>query len=76
MPRQARLDIPGALHHIIFRGIDKSAIFKDDQDRILFPDRLGQLVTGGKCAVYAWVVMDNHVHMLFKSGGRGISAVM
>jgi len=31
MPRQARLDVPGALHHIMVRGINKSAIFKDDQ---------------------------------------------
>ena len=42
MPRRARLDIPGALHHIMVRGIDKSGIFKDDQDRSLFVERLGQ----------------------------------
>ena len=76
MPRQARLDIPGALHHIMIRGINKSAIFKDDQDKTLFLERLGQHVIGGKCAVYAWAVMDNHVHLLFKSGQRGISSVM
>ena len=76
MPRQARLDIPGALHHIMVRGINKSTIFKDDQDRTLFIERLGQHLIEGKCAVYAWVVMDNHVHLLFKSGQRGISSVM
>ena len=53
MPRQARLDIPGALHHIMIRGINKSAIFKDDQDKTLFIERLGQHVIEGKCAVYA-----------------------
>ena len=76
MPRQARLDIRGALHHIMIRGINKSAIFKDDQDKTLFIERLGQHVIEGKCAVYAWAVMDNHVHLLFKSGQRGISSVM
>ncbi len=53
MPRRARLDIPGALHHIMIRGIDKSNIFKDDQDKTLFLERLGQNLIAGKCSVYA-----------------------
>ncbi len=40
MPRQARLDIPGALHHLMLRGINKSSIFEDDQDRCQFLGRL------------------------------------
>jgi REP element-mobilizing transposase RayT len=76
MPRQARLDVAGALHHIMARGINKSAIFEDDQDRIRFLERLGKTVIEGKCTVYAWVLMSNHVHILFKSGKDGISAVM
>lgn len=76
MPRQARLDVPGALHHIMVRGIDKSSIFRDDQDKTRFLERLGQTVIEGKCTIYAWVLMDNHVHILFKSGKDGISAVM
>ena len=39
MPRRARLDVLGALHHIMVRGIDKSDILKDDQDRSLFEAR-------------------------------------
>jgi putative transposase len=76
MPRQARLDISGALHHIMVRGINRSSIFKDDQDKTLFLERLGKNVIDGKCSVYAWVLMGNHVHLLFKSGEQGISAVM
>jgi len=76
MPRQARLDIPGALHHIMVRGINKVDIFDDDQDKTRFLERLGDLVTEGQCRVYAWVLMSNHVHILFKSGKHGISAVM
>ena len=41
MPRQPRLDIPGALHHIMVRGINKTDIFMDDQDRVSFLQRLG-----------------------------------
>lgn len=76
MPRKARLDIPGALHHIMVRDINKSNIFEDEQDRARFLERLGQTVIEGKSTVYAWVLMSNHVHILFKSGGDGISAVM
>ncbi len=76
MPRQARLDAPGALHHIMVRGIDKAAIFADDRDKALFLERLGKNVIEGKCFIYAWVLMDNHIHLLFKSGTHGISAVM
>src|SRR5512147_3170570 len=76
MPRQARLDAPGALHHIMVRGINRSAIFADEQDKARFLERLGENIAEGKCSVYAWVLMDNHVHLLFKSGTRGISAVM
>jgi putative transposase len=76
MPRQARLDVPGSLHHIMVRGIDKSKIFRDDEDKIRFLERLGQTVDEGKSSVYAWALMDNHVHILFKSGTYGISTVM
>jgi hypothetical protein len=33
MPRQARLDPPGTLHHVIIRGLERRAIVKDDVDR-------------------------------------------
>ncbi len=76
MPRQARLDVPGALHHIMVRGINKADIFDDREDKARFLEHLGQNVLGGNCSVYAWVLMDNHVHILFKSGTHGISAIM
>ena len=76
MPRQARLDVPGALHHVMIRGINKTDIFTDDQDRRMFLERLGLTVGEGDSTLYAWVLMSNHVHLLFKSGKNGISGVM
>ena len=38
MPRQARLDAPGTLHHVIVRGIEKRQIVDDDKDRKSFDD--------------------------------------
>ncbi|MBI4681074.1 MAG: transposase [Nitrospirae bacterium] len=76
MPRQARLDVAGALHHIMVRGINKSAIFEDNEDRERFLERLGKTLKEGQSIVYAWVLMNNHVHILFKSGKDGVSAAM
>ena len=76
MPRQARLDVPGALHHIMVRGINKSAIFKDDQDRARFLDRLRDNVVETQSSVYAWALMKTHLHLLVRSGQPGISTLM
>ena len=48
MPRKARIDAPGALHHIIVRGIERRRIFSDDQDRDNFIERLGDIITETK----------------------------
>jgi putative transposase len=42
MPRHARLDGPGVLHHIIVRGIERRLIFRDDTDKERFVERLGK----------------------------------
>jgi len=44
MPRKARIDAPGALHHIIVRGIERRKIFWDDADRDSFVARLGRVL--------------------------------
>lgn len=76
MPRQARLDMPGALHHIMVRGINKEAVFSEKGDKEQLLQRLGINLIDGKGTLYAWVIMNNHLHLLFKSGKRGISDIM
>ena len=76
MPRKARIDAPGALHHIILRGIERKAIFKDNSDRDNFVERLGQIISQTDTGCYAWVLMTNHVHMLLKTGLAPIATVM
>ncbi|MCW8891793.1 MAG: transposase, partial [Deltaproteobacteria bacterium] len=44
MPRQARIDIPGLLQHVIVRGVARTDIFVDDEDREDFVQRLGHLL--------------------------------
>lgn len=58
------------------RGINKSTIFEDDEDREQFLNRLGGNITDARASVYAFALMTNHAHVLFKSGKPGISAVM
>lgn len=76
MPRQARLDSPGTLHHVMIRGIEGGRIFYDDEDRGNFLGRVGQVVERTGTRILAWVLMDNHVHLLLFSGPAGVSAFM
>jgi REP element-mobilizing transposase RayT len=75
MPRQARIDAPGALHHIIIRGIERKAIFKDNADRKNFLKRLTLIISETETICYAWVLMSNHVHLLLKTGLAPIATV-
>jgi putative transposase len=76
MPRIARLDSPGLLHHVIIRGIERRKIFTDDQDRESFLERLSLLVPLTKTRCYAWAFLSNHAHFLLRSGPKGIAALM
>jgi len=76
MPRKSRIDVPGALHHIIIRGIERKRIFQDNLDRSNFLDRLGSICTELNVICYAWALMPNHVHLLLRSGMAPISTVM
>ena len=58
MPRLARLDTPGVLHHIIIRGIERRKIFSDDKDRVTFIDRLADLLPETQAVCYAWAFIS------------------
>jgi len=76
MPRGARLDAPGTLHHVIVRGIEKRKIVKDNQDRQHFVSRMGRVATKTETSIYAWALMKNHAHFLVRSGAAGLPAFM
>ncbi|MGD8983083.1 MAG: transposase [Desulfobacteraceae bacterium] len=76
MPRQARLDSPGTLHHVIVRGIEKKEIVSDKYDRADFVKRMGALAQETGTSIYAWSLMTNHAHILLKSGPLGLSKYM
>ena len=76
MPRQSRIDTPGALHHIIVRGIERRKIFKDDQDRYNFIDRLGNILEQTQTGCFAWALIPNHFHLLLRTGSDPVATVM
>jgi REP element-mobilizing transposase RayT len=76
MPRRARLDAPGTLHHVIVRGIERRPIVDDVVDRKNFIERLGELAAGTETRIYAWALMTNHAHILLRSSEIGLSGFM
>ena len=76
MSRKARIDAPGALHHIVVRGIERRAIFEDDKDREDFLDRLSNLLPETETPRYARALMTNHVHLFLRTGIIPISSIM
>ena len=76
MPRKARIDAPGALHHIICRGIERRHIFRSDSDKDDFIDRLSRVLTETQTPCYAWALLSNHFHLLLRTGNVPIATIM
>ncbi|MBI5442209.1 MAG: transposase [Deltaproteobacteria bacterium] len=76
MPRQARLDLPGLLQHVIARGIERRKIFLDDEDREAFVGPLSRLLVGTKTQCYAWALLPNHFHLLLRPTEGSLSSFM
>lgn len=64
MPRTARLVLPGLPLHLTQRGVNCAAIFLDDQDRLQYRSVLHKIFIDHGIALHAYVLMDNHVHLL------------
>ncbi len=76
MPRQARLDAPGVLQHVMARGIERRKIFWDDKDRSSFLERLAVILEETQTQCYAWALIPNHFHILLRTGATPLSTVM
>lgn len=64
MARLARLTLPGHVHHVIQRGNNRQAIFAVDEDRRFLLQLLDTHARSLHVAVHAYVLMDNHFHLL------------
>ena len=64
MPRRARISLPGVSLHLIQRGNNRSACFYADEDYLFYLDVLMEQAKKHGCAIHAWCLMTNHVHLL------------
>jgi REP-associated tyrosine transposase len=76
MPRHARLDAPGTLHHVMGRAIAGITLFEAEADGEDFLGRLADLATDGHLQVYAWALLPNHFHLLLRTGRQPLAASM
>jgi putative transposase len=76
MARPIRLEFPGAIYHVTTRGDGGEDIFTDDQDRLQFLTVLGEVVSRAGWIVHAYVLMDNHYHLLVETPNGNLSRGM
>ena len=76
MARQWRIEFPGALYHVLSRGNGGQDIFHSDDDRHLFLGLLEELSERFDVEIYAYVLMNNHYHLLIKTIAANLSKAM
>jgi putative transposase len=77
MARLPRLVVPGLPHHVIQRGNDRQSIFRDESDRHRYLEILQDVIRTHRLAIHAYVLMDNHVHILASPAtAEGLSRTM
>jgi REP element-mobilizing transposase RayT len=67
LPRKARQLSESKVYHIILRGIDKQDIFYDNEDKIVFKNQLLTIKNKFKIKIFAYCLMNNHVHLVIES---------
>ncbi|HMM54541.1 MAG TPA: transposase [Candidatus Desulfobacillus sp.] len=76
MPRRARIVLPGVPLHVIQRGNNRQACFFADDDYRLYLDQLRLCAQRAGCAIHAYVLMTNHVHLLLTPHQADSASVM
>ena len=68
--------MPGAVHHVIVRGIERRHIFMDDEDRCSFVERLSSLLAKTGTTCLAWALLPNHFHLLLRTSDVKLATFM
>ncbi len=76
MGRPLRIEYPGAVYHITSRGNERQTIYRDEEDKTRFLKIIGDTALKFQVIVYAYVLMDNHFHLLLETPLGSLSQVM
>lgn len=76
MPRQARLKGEGCIYHTIQRGNERKNIFNSKEDKHKFIEILSRSKKKYNFSIYAYCLMDNHIHLLIYDNGNDISKII
>lgn len=76
MPRNARMKSESGIYHIMVRGINRQNIFTDTADRYKFLDIVQQYKAKCGYSLFAYCLMDNHVHLILKEGEEPLEGLM
>jgi REP element-mobilizing transposase RayT len=76
MARKPRIEYEGALYHVITRGNQRQRVFKDIEDYRRYLKILADYKVRYKYALYAYVLMSNHVHLLIETRENPLSKIL
>lgn len=76
MARPPRFDIPGVPQHVRQRGNNRQPCFLDDNDRRNYLELLAKALRETGCRLHAYVLMDNHAHLLVTPPRPGATGLM
>ncbi|QNO14352.1 transposase [Alkalicella caledoniensis] len=76
MPRKPRIEYPGAFYHVMCRGNNGEYIFRNNQDKELYLFLVDKYKERYRFKLYAYCIMDNHVHLLIETGEVPLSKIM
>lgn len=77
MPRQARFIVPDIAFHVVQRGHNRNACFRHETDYLVYLANLRDLLARAACALHAYCLMTNHVHLLLTpSSAHGCATLM
>jgi REP element-mobilizing transposase RayT len=76
MARPGRIELAGGLYHVITRGNERKAVFRDDHDRSRYLERLAGYREKFSFQLLAYCLMDNHVHLAIETGKVPLSKIM
>ena len=76
MARPLRIEYEGARYHVTSRGNERKTVFRDDADREKFLELIGRAVEQFGIRVHAYVLMNNHYHLLIETPRSGLNQAL